>query len=75
MLIFEWILTTLKPSIVFKGTWESIENWLSPKIKPPSGNIACHGYRQTKRDDYFSVSFDKGTAKLENFRWGLSKWL
>jgi len=35
------ILTTYKPSIVFRGSWGSIENWLEPKTKPPLGNLAC----------------------------------
>ena len=30
LLIFEPILTTFKPSIVFRGSWGSIENWLEP---------------------------------------------
>jgi len=30
-----------KPSIVFGGSWGSTENWLEPKTKPPSGNLAC----------------------------------
>ena len=38
LLIFEPILTTFKLSIIFSGTQGSIENWLQPKIKPPSGN-------------------------------------
>jgi len=41
MILFGSILTTFKLSIVFKGSWGSIENWLEPKTKPPSGNIAC----------------------------------
>jgi len=41
MIIFESILTTFELSIIFGGRWGSIENWLEPKIEPPSGNIAC----------------------------------
>jgi len=41
LLIFEFTLTTFKQIIVFSGSWSSIENWLKPKIKPPSGNLAC----------------------------------
>jgi len=41
LLIFESILTSFKPSIVFGGSWGSTENWLVPKIKPSSGNLAC----------------------------------
>jgi len=41
LLIFELILTTFKPSIVFRGSWGSIENWIEPKTEPPSGNLAC----------------------------------
>jgi len=41
LLIFESILTTFKLSIIFRGSWGSINNWLEPKIKPLSGNFAC----------------------------------
>jgi hypothetical protein len=41
MIIFGSILTTIKSSIIFRGSWDSIENWLESKIKPPSGNLAC----------------------------------
>jgi len=41
LFIFEPILTTFKPIIVFRGSWGSIKNWLEPKIEPPSGNLAC----------------------------------
>jgi len=41
MIIFGPILTTFKLSIVYRGSWGSIENWLEPKTKPPSGNLAC----------------------------------
>jgi len=40
MIISESILTTFKLSIVFRGNWDSIENWLEPKNEPPSGNLA-----------------------------------
>jgi len=32
---------TFKSSIIFGGSWGSIENWLKPKTEPPSGNLAC----------------------------------
>jgi hypothetical protein len=41
MIIFELILTTFKPSIIFRGSRGSIENLLEPKTEPPSGNLAC----------------------------------
>jgi len=28
-------------STVLRGSWGGIENWLEPKTKPPSGNLAC----------------------------------
>ncbi len=34
-------LTTFKSSNIFRGSWGSSENWIEPKTKPPSGNIAC----------------------------------
>jgi len=41
MIIFGLILTTFELGIIFGGIWGSIENWLEPKTKPPSGNSAC----------------------------------
>ncbi len=42
MIIFELILTTFtKLSIVFRGSWGSIENWLESIIEPPTGNLTC----------------------------------
>jgi len=41
LLIFESILTSFKLSIIFRGNWGSIENWLKPMTKPPLGNLAC----------------------------------
>jgi len=41
ILIFGSIETTFESSSIFGGSWESIENWLEPKTKPPSGNLAC----------------------------------
>jgi len=41
MNIFGSILTTFESSSIFRGSWGSIENWLNPKTKPPSGNLAC----------------------------------
>jgi len=35
------ILTTFESSIIFGGSWGSIENWLEPKTEPPLGNSAC----------------------------------
>jgi len=35
------IFATFESSSIFGGSWGSIENWLEPKIKPPSGNLAC----------------------------------
>jgi len=40
MIIFGSILTTFEWSIIFGGSWGSIENWLEPKTEPPSGNLA-----------------------------------
>jgi len=41
MIILGSILTTFESSSIFGGSWGSIENWLKPKIEPPSGNLAC----------------------------------
>jgi len=41
MIIFGSALTTFEPGIIFGGIWGSMENWLEPKIEPPSGNLAC----------------------------------
>jgi len=41
MIIFDWISTFLKSSIVFRVSWGSSVNWLEPKIEPPSANLAC----------------------------------
>jgi len=41
MIIFGSILTTFELSSCFEGSWGSIENWLKPKTKPQSGNLAC----------------------------------
>jgi len=38
---YESNFTTFKLSVDFLGNWGSIENWLKPKIEPPSGNLAC----------------------------------
>ncbi len=45
MIIFGSILTTFESSSIFGGRRGSIENWLEPKIKPPSGNLACQNLR------------------------------
>jgi hypothetical protein len=37
MIIFRLILTTFELSIIFGGSWGSIENWLEPKTEHPSG--------------------------------------
>jgi len=41
MLIFGLILNTFESSSIFGGSWGSFENWLEPKIEPPSGDLAC----------------------------------
>jgi len=41
LLIFESISTTFKPSIFFRDSWGSIENWIESKIKPSLVNLAC----------------------------------
>jgi len=41
MIIFGSILTTFESSSIFGGSWGTIENWLDPETKPPSGNLAC----------------------------------
>jgi len=41
MIIFWSILTTFELSIIFGGRWGRTENWLNPKTKQPSGNLAC----------------------------------
>jgi len=41
MIIFGSILTTFELSIIFGGSWGSIENWLKPKAEPLSGNLSC----------------------------------
>jgi hypothetical protein len=41
MIILGSILTTFELSIIFGGSWSSIENWLESKTKPPIGNLAC----------------------------------
>jgi len=39
MIIFKSILTFLKSSIIFRGSWGSNVNWLQPKIEPQSANL------------------------------------
>jgi len=41
MIIFESILTFFKSSFILRGSWGNCENWLEPKIEPPSANLAC----------------------------------
>jgi hypothetical protein len=41
MIILGLILTTFELSSFFEGSWGSIKNWLEPKTKPPSENLAC----------------------------------
>jgi len=41
MIIFESILISFKPSLIFGGSWGCTENWLEPKTEPPLGNLAC----------------------------------
>jgi len=40
MVIFGSILMIFELSSIFGGSWGSIENWLEPKIKPQTGNLA-----------------------------------
>jgi len=40
MIIFELNLTCFKSIVVFRGSWGNGENWLEPKIEPPSANVA-----------------------------------
>jgi len=40
MIIFGSILITFESTGIFGGNWGIIENWLEPKTKPPSGNLA-----------------------------------
>ncbi len=40
IIIFGSILTTIKLSSIFGGSWGSIENWFNPKTERPSGNLA-----------------------------------
>jgi len=40
-------LTTFESSIIFGGSWSSVENWLEPKTETPSGNLACPNPRNT----------------------------
>jgi len=39
MIILGSILTPFEASSIIGGSWDSIENWLKPKSKPPSGNL------------------------------------
>jgi len=41
MIIFGLIITTFEWSIIFRGSWGSIESWLKPKIESPWGNLAA----------------------------------
>jgi hypothetical protein len=41
MIIFQSMLTTFTASVVFRGSWGSIEMWLELKIEPPLANLAC----------------------------------
>ena len=41
MIIFGSILTTFELSIIYGSNCCSNQNWLEPKTKPPSGNLAC----------------------------------
>jgi len=41
MIIFGSIWTTFESSIIFGDSCGSNENWLEPKTKPPSGDLAC----------------------------------
>jgi len=35
------LTTFATSSIIFGGSFGSVENWLKPKTEPPSGNLAC----------------------------------
>ncbi len=50
MIIFGSILITFESSSVFGDNWGSIENWIDPKTKPPSGNFACPNLRNALYD-------------------------
>ena len=39
-LFFESILTTFEASVIFRGSWDSIESWLKPETKPPFAILA-----------------------------------
>jgi len=45
MIIFGSILTTLRLSSIFGGSWGSIESWLEPNIEAPSENSAYPNLR------------------------------
>jgi len=47
MIIFGSILITFESSSIFGGSWGSIENWLEPKIEPPS-EILLAQIRETR---------------------------
>ncbi len=40
MIFWGLILTTLESSSFFGGSWDSFENWLEYKIKPPPGKFS-----------------------------------
>jgi len=41
MIIFGLILTIFELSSIFRGNWDSNENWLELSTKPPLGYLAC----------------------------------
>jgi len=57
MIIFESILTTFKSNIVFRGSLDSSDNWLEPKIELQGSlrsaidNLGVHGANKAKNPD------------------------
>ncbi len=56
MIIFGSILTTLKLSSIYGGSWGSIEKGLEPKIEPQSGNLVCPSVKHSVGVEEESVS-------------------
>jgi hypothetical protein len=48
MIIFGSILTTFELCSIFGGSWGNIENWLKPKTKQQSGDLACPNLYQCR---------------------------
>jgi hypothetical protein len=47
MIIFEYVMTIFKASIIFRGSWGTSKNWLEHKVKPLKTNLACLNKRNT----------------------------